>query len=136
MGYSIYYDSRRNRDLGYGVPAICDHPDCSEEIDRGLSYVCGGEPYTGGEHGCGLYFCSDHLQYHEAFDDPEDKECCCRVCERCAQIKSEFSPKPDTKYWMRWKMKHKSWKEWRDENPDEVEKIRAVLYPPKSGEVS
>ena len=50
MGWSIGYDSNWDRDIGYGVPAYCDHPDCNEEIDRGLSYVCGGEPY-GGDRG-------------------------------------------------------------------------------------
>jgi len=48
MGWSIGFDSSWNRDIGYGVPAYCDHPKCSKKIDRGLSYVCGGEPYGGG----------------------------------------------------------------------------------------
>jgi hypothetical protein len=60
MGWSIGWDSNWQRDIGYGVPAYCDHPNCHEHIDRGLSYVCGGEPY-GGDEGCGLYFCSQHL---------------------------------------------------------------------------
>ena len=60
MGWSVGYDSKWERDIGYGVPAICDHPGCNKEIDRGLGYVCGGEPY-GGEHGCGLFFCGEHL---------------------------------------------------------------------------
>src|SRR5690606_23075125 len=53
MGWAVGYDSNWNRDIGYGVPTTCDHPGCNEKIDRGLSYVCGDEPY-GGEHGCGL----------------------------------------------------------------------------------
>jgi len=52
MGWSIGFDSRWNRDIGYGVPAYCDHPKCNEEIDRGLAYVCCGEQPYGGEHGC------------------------------------------------------------------------------------
>jgi hypothetical protein len=55
MGWSIGYDSKWQRDIGYGVPGVCDDPACAEKIDRGLSYVCGGEPY-GGDEGCGLYF--------------------------------------------------------------------------------
>ena len=47
MGWSLGYDRNWKRDVGYGVPAICDDPECTEEIDRGLSYVCGGEPYGG-----------------------------------------------------------------------------------------
>lgn len=42
MGWSIGFDSNWNRDIGYGVPAFCDHPGCTAEIDRGLAYVCGG----------------------------------------------------------------------------------------------
>ena len=56
MSWSIGFDSNWNRDIGYGVPAYCDNPKCNKEIDRGLSYVCGGEAF-GGEKGCGLYFC-------------------------------------------------------------------------------
>lgn len=79
MGWSIGYDSKWNRDVGYGVPAICDHPDCSEEIDRGLSYVCADQEMFGGENGCGLYFCSAHRDYHE-FENGDEAF----VCERCA----------------------------------------------------
>ena len=60
MGWSIGFDSNWNRDIGYGVPAVCDHPKCNAEIHRGLAYVCGGQPY-GGEKGCGLFFCYEHL---------------------------------------------------------------------------
>jgi len=57
--WSIGYDEHWNRDIGFGVPAACDHPDCTNAIDRGVEHVCGGEPY-GGDSGCGLYFCDDH----------------------------------------------------------------------------
>ena len=46
MGWSLGFDDKWNRDIGYGVPAYCDHPKCSVEIDRGLAYVCcDQEPY-------------------------------------------------------------------------------------------
>ena len=35
MGWSLGYDGRWKRDIGYGVPAVCDFPGCNEEIDRG-----------------------------------------------------------------------------------------------------
>lgn len=54
MGWSIGYDERWKRDIGYGVPATCDHPGCEEKIDRGLSCVCANQQPYGGEHGCGL----------------------------------------------------------------------------------
>lgn len=86
MGWAIGYDTNWNRDIGYGVPSICDYPDCQTEIDRGLSYVCGGEPY-GGEEGCGLYFCGEHLD-----SSPQQ-------CERCINGQELFTPKPDKQEW-------------------------------------
>jgi hypothetical protein len=60
MGWAIGYDDNWDRDIGYGVPGECDAPGCHARIDRGLGYVCGGQPY-GGEKGCGLFFCGKHL---------------------------------------------------------------------------
>ena len=48
--------------VGYAVSDICDEPGCDAEIDRGLAYVCGGM-HDGGEHGCGHYYCYEHLYY-------------------------------------------------------------------------
>lgn len=121
MGWSIGHDDKWQRDIGYGVPAVCDHPDCNAEIDRGLSFVCGGEPY-GGEHGCGLFFCSKHRQGRE-FEDG----CCVEVCERCVVDGEWFDAKPDTQEWIRWKLEHESWLPWRGENPEEVAKLLAQV---------
>jgi hypothetical protein len=107
MGWSIGYDSKWQRDIGYGVPGVCDDPACAEKIDRGLSYVCGGEPY-GGDEGCGLYFCSAHLYYTDGFEE--------EVCDRCVEGKPPFEPKPDTQEWIDWKMTDESWAQWRKEN--------------------
>lgn len=121
MGWSIGFDSNWNRDIGYGVPATCDHPGCGAKIDRGLAYVCGGEPY-GGEHGCGLYFCGQHLYLSRARQQ----------CARCLENEDgngpgPFDPTPDVPEWTRWKLTHESWQQWRDENPGEVAKLRAAL---------
>lgn len=106
MGWSIGYDSNWQRDIGYGVPATCDHPGCGKEIDRGLAYVCARqEPYGG--KGCGLFFCEDHRD-HRGF------------CERCAKHKDPFPAKPDVREWIEWKLTNGSWQTWRDENPEEV----------------
>lgn len=117
MGWSIGFDSNWQRDIGYGVPAYCDHPDCNEEIDRGLSYVCGGGPY--GESlsdtdivGCGLFFCGKHLNGSS-------------LCERCAtlvdgKINEPFPAKPDHPEWIHFKLTDRSWKRWRKENPEWV----------------
>lgn len=121
MGWSIGFDSNWNRDIGYGVPCICDHPECIEEIDRGLAYVCGGEPY-GGEYGCGLYFCGNH-QYLPHKDMQYGM-----LCENCSKENGKvFEPKPDIKEWIEWKLMDESWSQWRKENPDEIEMLVARL---------
>ncbi len=109
MIWAIGYDEKWKRDIGYGVPSICDQPDCGEKIHRGLVYVCGGEPY-GGEHGCGLFFCDKHLYtglvqlcYHCQEDDGGRQE-----------------PTADTTEWMKHKLLDDSWAEWRKQNPSEV----------------
>lgn len=110
MGWSIGYDDKWKRDIGYGVPAYCDHPGCKEEIDRGLSYVCGDEPY-GGEKGCGLYFCSTHRSM------PYNR------CTRCKNYKQPYKPKPEHPEWIAWKLTDESWQQWRDEHPEEVKAL-------------
>lgn len=119
MGWSVGFDSDWNRDIGYGVPARCDHPGCTEEIDRGLSYVCGGQPY-GGDHGCGLFFCSKHRRY------AGDRRDNASVCVRCYYSRGSFTPTPDTAEWINWKLTDESWQQWRDENPEEVAKLSAT----------
>lgn len=111
MGWSIGYDSTWKRDIGYGVPAVCDHPRCNKEIDRGLSFVCGGEPF-GGEYGCGLYFCYEHLRYRK----PRGSDREAQFCARCNAHKPPYKPKPDVKQWTDFKMTDPSWAEWREKN--------------------
>lgn len=107
MSWSIGYDENWKRDIGYGVPAYCDHPSCNEEINRGLSYVCGGDPY-GGDTGCGLYFCGDHRLPGS-------------LCANCSELLPPFDAKPDHQRWVDWKLNDESWEEWRQENPQKVE---------------
>ena len=119
MGWSIGYDDNWHRDIGYGVPGTCDHPGCGAEIDRGLSYVCGGDPY-GGEHGCGLFFCREHLQY------AGDRRDNVQLCSRCYGGRGgPYEPTPDRSEWIRHKLTDPSWQQWRDENPEEVAKLKA-----------
>jgi hypothetical protein len=121
MGWSIGYDNNWKRDVGYGVPCLCDHPDCLEEIDRGLSHVCGGDVY-GGSSGCGLFFCGRHLFMHVRLP---------QLCERCSKRRLPFQPKPDIAEWIRWKLDDESWAQWRAENPEHVavmqQRITATL---------
>ena len=116
MGWCIGFDSTWKRDIGYEVTAMCDHPGCTKEIDRGLSYVCGSEPY-GGEHGCGLYFCGAHLWYRK----PRGADRSVQNCKRCLTHKGPFKPKPDIAEWTDFKMTDPSWEAWRDEQKAKVE---------------
>jgi hypothetical protein len=122
MGWSIGYDHNWRRDIGYDVPALCDHPKCRAEIDRGLSFVCGGEPY-GEPHGCGLFFCDAHrISVEKRNGDVV------RVCPRCAAHKPAYKhPKADVPEWVRHKLTDESWQSWRDENPILVSLYAAVL---------
>jgi hypothetical protein len=101
MGWAVGYDEKWQRDIGYGVPALCDYPGCNEEIDRGLSYVCGYEKPYGGDDGCGLFFCGEHGGG--------------MICERCDGGEDPFEAKPDIKKWTEWKATDPSWAEWRKE---------------------
>jgi hypothetical protein len=111
MGWSYGYVD--GRDVGYGVPALCDHPDCSEEIDRGLAYICGSD-IGGGEYGCGLFFCDKHTMYRR----PRGADHMIQLCPRCYRYRPPYKPKPDVPEWLRWKLRDGSWYEWRKENPD------------------
>lgn len=104
MGWSIGYDLRWNRDIGYGVPATCDQPGCGARIDRGLAHVCGGAPYGGGA-GCGLYFCEADLS-HDLYG--------VQLCDRCERgILTPHTPTPDVEEWIKHKATDPSWAAWR-----------------------
>ena len=115
MGWSIGWDSDWHRDIGYGVPAFCDHPRCKAEIDRGLACVCGGAPY-GGDKGCGLYFCGEHLSGGSGPGVVQR-------CSRCRNRKPPFSAKPDHPDWIRHKLTDEIWAQWREENAAEVAEL-------------
>lgn len=72
--YGIAADGR---EIGYSVKDICNEPGCSAEIDRGLSFVCGGM-HEGGDHGCGSYFCTAHM------DVVEHEGKYFQLCSKCA----------------------------------------------------
>lgn len=103
MSWSVGYDEHWKRDVGYGVPAICDYPGCNEAIDRGLDFVCCDQEPYGGSHGCGLYFCAEHSNHRGR-------------CARCVAAKPPFDPKPDTPEWVSHKATDPSWAEWRKGN--------------------
>lgn len=111
MSWAVGEDPNRHRHIGYGVPATCDHNGCGAQIDRGLSYACGGGVVSDQDN-CGLFFCSDHLHY--ALDGATRYP----VCERCLEGLPPFEPSPDTAEWISHVLLHQSWSRWRDENPE------------------
>ncbi|MGQ5267715.1 hypothetical protein [Xanthomonas arboricola] len=118
MSWAIGYSERWKRDVGYGVPATCDHPGCTAEIDRGLGHICGGEP-DGGTHGCGLFFCAEHRQFSTSRRGNAE------LCIACLYMhRDPFKPTPDVDEWLRWKLTNPSWAPWRAEHPDEVTQMR------------
>lgn len=134
MGYQIYRINN-NRWGGYGVPSLCEHPSCSAEIDRGVSYACGGEPFS--EWGCDLYFCGKHLHYActeqlSAQANDEEHECTMEcehveVCERCRDGKESFDMKPETEQWIKHILTDESWAEFRASEPKRVEEMKRQL---------
>lgn len=146
MGWSIGFDNNWNRDIGYGVVAYCDHPECNKVIDRGLAYVCAGEEPRGGD-GCGLYFCGKHLSHwimpEATEDEKQDEEydpepLAMSACERCGNGEDPFAAKPEHPHWAWWKMNAGSWSKWRsDLSPIERRtwKKMAAQYTPTKDDI-
>lgn len=82
MGWGDCGTDSKGRNIGYVWDATCDHPDCAAQIDRGLSYACGG--MHGSSDGCEGYFCGDHLSYH-ADGQGEYRQ----FCEACTKVYME-----------------------------------------------
>ena len=72
MGWANCGVDSLGRPIGYAFEAICDHPDCTEEINRGLSYACGGMHGAGNWY-CENYYCDDHMGWPDLEDDEYDK---------------------------------------------------------------
>lgn len=116
MSYAVG-SSDNNRDIGYGVPAKCDHPRCNQNIDRGLGYKCETFDKNDNQKGCGLFFCGIHLIGS--------------LCSRCNTYKSPYKEKTDTLMWIAHKLLDDSWEQWRNDNPAIV-----ALYEARLSEIS
>lgn len=79
MGYAHYTVTRDGEEIeaGYAVETACEKDGCTKQIDRGLAHLCGATP-GGDEHGCGSYFCGQHL--YMAPDVPGAEG----LCESCS----------------------------------------------------
>lgn len=108
MGYAVYEDRPAldygvERWAGYGVPAVCDYPECDTEIDRGMGFRCSENAM--GKKSCEMHFCPEHLYDHKSH--------------------KHSVPKPDTAEWEAHVLADESWAEWRDQNPEKVASMRA-----------
>lgn len=118
MGYAVYWEHDNQRWAGYGVPAECDYPQCTTEIDRGFAYKCeahivwdnADEPIE--LPGCELFFCRTHqdVRFHE-------------------EVKN---PKPESETWERHMLTDESWGLWREDNPDKVKEMEERWTNPSS----
>ena len=88
----------QEREVGYSVQAVCDHPGCKHKIDRGLAYACGGEHGESGGVSCNGYFCEGHkgnrvpAEGEDALADPYDypKVKSVYVCNECFKHHKEY----------------------------------------------
>lgn len=67
MGWAFGHNNN-GREIGYGVEAKCDWPECDEDILRGVGECCGGLDGTqnagmDGEAYCGGFFCEKHMTF-------------------------------------------------------------------------
>ena len=80
MGWA-FGENNNGREIGYGVEATCDWPDCNETIDLGIGNCCGGldgvsNAGMDGEHYCGDFFCEKHMSFSVCLK-------CVRKCPDC-----------------------------------------------------
>jgi len=78
MGWGDCGKDSNGRPIGYVFDATCDHPDCMEQIDRGLTYVC-GDMHGDDEYSCEKYFCDTHKNNYVTRNDGSD----ITVCNEC-----------------------------------------------------
>lgn len=91
MGWSIGWSRKHKRWIGYGVPCICEHPECNASIDRGMDYLCPK---------CRLAFCGEHGGSGGKCPNCEDK--------------GEIYPvKPESTEWLKHLRSDDSWAGWR-----------------------
>jgi hypothetical protein len=78
MGYAQYNFDDGFGARGYAVDDVCNHPECDEEIDRGMAYLC---------YGCTKYFCPKHLMaaYSSDGNTVIEFDCFAGVSSQCCQ---------------------------------------------------
>lgn len=80
MGWANCGTDSEGRPIGYAHEAVCDHPSCNAEIDRGLDNAC-GQMHGEDVYECEKYFCDNHRYGIET----EYGECM-RICKSCYDL--------------------------------------------------
>lgn len=126
MGYAVYPDpAAEDRWAGYAVPAACDVPDCTQEIDRGYAYRC--------EPGYTFRYYRDGVEVDENADwdqeveiEPEGEGCGRFFCPRHqahAEHGDGVPAKPDSATWQLHQLTDPTWEPWRLEHPGLVAEL-------------
>ena len=86
MGWAHCGTDDAGRAIGYAIAATCDEPGCDAEIDRGLSYACGGM-HGALEFACDQYFCDSHLVslVQPSADSAQSQS----ICQQCTALLDE-----------------------------------------------
>lgn len=142
MGYQVFDQNIQGqfRLSGYGVPAYCDYPGCSEKIDRGMGYACCGAIHH--SDSCGGFYCANHstpiMSENELEDlDEEEKETVLAsyglteaplfdengIAYLCSHPPIEFKEHPD---WIKHISKDKSWSKFRKEEHENFNALKAL----------
>ncbi|OTG87924.1 hypothetical protein [Acinetobacter sp. ANC 3813] len=143
MSYACYTSEKNGREQGHGVPAVCDHPDCTNEIDRGMGHLCFENPNI--EASCGGFYCSDHSDLsvtitEDEFDGLDDDE----ALELAQSYGLDEVPvfdedgyfyicnhKPieykESRKWLQFIHDDESWQTWLEKEPVRAARIKAWL---------
>jgi hypothetical protein len=102
MGYSVYWANGRWQ--GYGIPAYCDYPGCSEEIDRGMRF-----------------------QHEEDLENGTPSVFVCNKHQETLIEEIEVDYDREHPEWLKHILTDESWELWREENPEIVSKYKKLL---------
>lgn len=142
MGYEVFDQNIQGkfRLAGYGVPAYCNYPGCSNEIDRGMSYACCGAIHH--DSSCGGFYCSEHATPfigEDELEDLDDEEVQAvlegygleeaplfgedGLAYLCSHPPIEFKEHPD---WIKHISTDETWQKFREQKPEEFNAMKAL----------
>ena len=84
MGWADCGTDSMGRRIGYAFEATCDHPGCTNIINRGIDHACGGM-HGADEQSCEGYFCHNHM-WRCGADEHGRIRWVCAACRRRAMM--------------------------------------------------